>query len=63
MKTEGLFRNLTHEGVSSNPGRKSRDGRLELNLGGREGVAGTVAATVAQPWTAARARQRARYRG
>ena len=65
VKTGGLFSKFTCERVTSNPGRRSRDGRLELNLGEREreGVVGTVAATVAQPWTAARARRRARYRG
>ena len=35
-KTEGLFSKFTRERVSSNPGRRSGDGRLELNLGERE---------------------------
>ena len=36
MKIGGLFSKCTCERVTSNPGRRSRDGRLELNLGGRE---------------------------
>ena len=36
MKTGGLFSKCTCERVTSNPGRRSRDGRLELNLGERE---------------------------
>ena len=33
MKTEGLFRNSTREGVSSNVSRRIKIGRLELDQG------------------------------
>ena len=43
-KTGGLLSNFTYEGVSSNPGRRSGDGRLGSALGKEEkgGLAGTV---------------------
>ena len=44
MKTGGLLSNFTREGVSSNPSRRSGDGRLGSALGMEEkgGPAGTV---------------------
>ena len=37
MKTEGLFSKVTRERVSSNPGRRSGDGRLESAWGRKAG--------------------------
>ena len=43
-ETRGLFSKVTREGVTSNPGHRSRDGRLGSALGKEEkgGPAGTV---------------------
>ena len=42
MKTEGLFRKITHEGVSSNQSRRIRNERPEMDPrgGGEKKVAG-----------------------
>jgi len=44
MRTEGLFRKITREGVSANQSRRIRKERPETNPGEREGgwPAGTV---------------------
>ena len=65
MNLGGLFSKSTREGVSSNPGRRSRDERLGLEKGReREGGAGwNSGSTAVLPWPMARTSLPHRKRG